>query len=557
MKDWLEMLKLININKKGKMYYLNYLFLYFIACISGSLEFILIKNLIESPNTGKALIIFVVTMSVGIFSRYLREYYSIKSMGIFNYEYCNIATKKILQLDYANYTSCSAGDFHTVLDGILKMLKLLKNIAILANCIVLIIVNTFLVYTIDHSLAVVIFMSIVILAIYYKKVSGKFDEFHDGYQKNKKELNRRVALITNSLLLIKTKNTEDEELDYINERSANLSEFGKCLTMTSAKASSVINIVFYVACIIIFFMNKLSDNFNPLVILTAISYLGNMINPIISILDNIDSLNESKNYYERYRELMSIEDHIKDGSISVESFDNNISFNNVSFKYKDGSKVLNNINLKVKKGEKIGICGKSGGGKSSLIYLINRLYDVTSGSIKLDGIDVKDITNNSLRKVLSYVSQDTIIIDGTIKDNISYGMKHISEVEIIEACKKANLYEFIQSLENGLDTIVGMKGLKLSGGQRQRISIARSFLQNAPILLLDEATSALDNESETIVQEAIDKLSENKTVITIAHRLSTIKNCDRIIVIDNHEIAEEGTHDELIKLGGIYSALNK
>ena len=557
MKGILEMLSLINIHKKGRRYYFIYLIFYVLSGITASFEFILIKNLIESNNTVEALILFVTVMSISVFAKYFRQYYNIKSMSIFIRSYRDKAAKKILNLDYANYTSCSAGDFHTVLDGIHTMLKTLNNVMNVFNCLISIVVQVILVYVIDKQLAIIVILAIPFLGLGYKRMSKSYDEIHNKYQKNKKELNRRVAMVTNSLLLIKTKNTEQYELDFINKRSKNLCIFGRELTMTSAKFSSSLNIVFYITSIAIFAVNKLSGNFNGLVVLTVISYLNSMIGPVISILDNIDSFQESKNYYEQYKELMAIQDNIEDGNVEVKEFNSSIKFDDVSFKYKDGSKVLNNINFKIKKGEKIGICGKSGGGKSTIIYLLNRLYDVTKGSITIDNINIKDITNKSLRKLISYVSQDTIILDGTLRDNITYGLDNVPEVDIIDACKRANLYEFIQSLENGLETTVGMKGLKLSGGQRQRISIARAFLQNAPILLLDEATSALDNESETIVQDAIDNLSENKTVITIAHRLSTIKNSDRIIVIDEHEIAEEGTHDELMQLGGIYYSLNK
>lgn len=239
--------------------------------------------------------------------------------------------------------------------------------------------------------------------------------------------------------------------------------------------------------------------------------------------------------------------------LRLDGFDNTIEFQDVSFGYDSTSTVLEGINLTIHKGEKIGICGLSGGGKSTLLKLLPKFYAPTKGTILVDGIDINRIESSSLRSTMGIVSQDPHLFDASIRENVSYGT-NATDVEIVEACKKANLYDFIDQLPDRFDTIVGPRGFKLSGGQKQRISLARVFLKNPEIVLLDEATSALDNESESIVKESLEQL-QGKTVITVAHRLTTIQNSDRILVIDNHRIAEEGTHLQLLKQDGIYTRL--
>lgn len=238
-----------------------------------------------------------------------------------------------------------------------------------------------------------------------------------------------------------------------------------------------------------------------------------------------------------------------------------IKFINASFAYPDGKEdnsknnVFDDLSLTLKNNEKVGVVGRSGAGKSSLINLLLRFYDVDEGKITFDGKNIQDYSVNSIRKNISYVAQESEMFHRTIRENISYGIDGVTDKEIISAAKKAHAYEFISSLEKGLDTMVGERGIKLSGGQRQRIVLTRAFLKNAPILILDEATSALDSESEEIVQNSLKDLMNKKTTLVIAHRLSTLKQMDRIIVLDKGEIVESGTHTELLKNDGIYSNL--
>ena len=260
----------------------------------------------------------------------------------------------------------------------------------------------------------------------------------------------------------------------------------------------------------------------------------------------------------RVFELFDLQPHIQSApdAIKAHGLNDSIEFRNVYFEYEKGLPVLKNFNLKVKKNETIALVGNSGGGKSTVVSLIPRFYDVTSGSVNFDGVDIRHFELDSLRDQISFVFQDNFLFSGSIRYNIMMGNENASQEALDRVVKMAHLDEFIATLDNGLDTVVGERGTTLSGGQRQRVAIARAMLKDAPIVILDEATSALDNESEAIVQKALDNLIQNKTVFVIAHRLSTIKNADRIAVINEGELAELGTHDDLMNIhDGIYRKL--
>ena len=260
----------------------------------------------------------------------------------------------------------------------------------------------------------------------------------------------------------------------------------------------------------------------------------------------------------RVFELFDLEPEIKnkENAKALAGLNNNIVFDNVCFEYIKDTPVLKNLNLNIAKNETLAIVGNSGGGKSTLVNLIPRFYDVTSGSIKIDGLDIRDYSIESLRQNIAMVFQDNFLFSGTIRENIMMGNPDATEAELEQAIESAHLQEMIAELPDGLDTMLGERGLTLSGGQRQRVAIARAMIKNTPIVILDEATSALDNKSEAIVQKALDNLIKNKTVFVIAHRLSTIKNADRIAVINEGELAELGNHEELLHIpNGIYKSL--
>jgi len=268
-------------------------------------------------------------------------------------------------------------------------------------------------------------------------------------------------------------------------------------------------------------------------------------------------LNEGFSAAKRIYSLLDNQNLIKDdnNAIELKLSDGKIEFKNVFMEYKKNEPILTNLNLIFEGNKKTALVGLSGGGKSTILNLIPRFYDTKKGNIFIDDQNIKNLKISSLRKHIALVTQDIILFDDTIKNNLLYGNIKANEHELIEACKKAHCYNFIKDFKLGFDTIVGENGIKLSGGQKQRISIARAILKDASIILLDEATSALDTESEKIVQDAMNQLSINKTTITIAHRLSTIKNSDLIYVIHKGEVAESGSHEKLVTKNGIYKKL--
>ncbi len=294
-----------------------------------------------------------------------------------------------------------------------------------------------------------------------------------------------------------------------------------------------------------------------------ILYITTLITPIRNFIAIFEQIQNGSTGFERFVEIMNeTEEEEAEDAIELNEINQGIKYENVTFHY--GKKDIDEINyvikdfsLSIPKGQTIALVGPSGGGKTTLCHLLPRFYEIDDGKITIDDIDIRKITRDSLRKHIGIVAQDVFLFSGTVKENIAYGNLDASDEEIIEAAKLANIDSFIETLPNGYDTYVGERGVKLSGGQKQRISIARAFLKNPEILILDEATSALDNVTEMQIQDALDKLCKGRTTIVVAHRLSTVKNADRIVVINNEGIVEEGTHEELIKRDGMYASLYK
>ncbi len=288
-------------------------------------------------------------------------------------------------------------------------------------------------------------------------------------------------------------------------------------------------------------------------------YVNVLFKPIDKIGAILELYPKGMAGFKRFTELMDQHPDVVDepDAIEVNSLNGNIQFNDVHFAYENNKSVLNNIDLTIRHGETVAFVGPSGAGKTTICSLIPRFYDVTQGSIMIDGIDIRHMTKKSLRSQIGIVQQDVFLFTGTLKENIAYGALDATDMEIAKAVKLAHLEDFINSLPEGYETQIGERGLKLSGGQKQRIAIARMFLKNPPILILDEATSALDTETELIIQKALAELSKNRTTLIIAHRLATIRNADKIVVVTEEGIAEEGKHDELIARGGIFANLHK
>ncbi|MGG1674482.1 ABC transporter ATP-binding protein [Neobacillus sp. NRS-1170] len=288
-------------------------------------------------------------------------------------------------------------------------------------------------------------------------------------------------------------------------------------------------------------------------------YVNVLFNPIDKISAIMELYPKGMAGFKRFIELIDDEPDVKDteGAVRVSALNGKITFNEVSFRYDMQKPVLEKINLNIFAGETVAFVGPSGAGKTTICSLIPRFYDVNSGAIFIDGLDIRNMTKKSLRSQIGIVQQDVFLFTGTLRENIAYGKHEATDKEIVEAARRAHLEKFIASLPDGYETQIGERGLKLSGGQKQRIAIARMFLKNPPILILDEATSALDTETELVIQEALTELAQNRTTLIIAHRLATIRNADRIIVVTEDGIAEEGRHDELIEQGGIFANLHR
>ncbi len=289
-----------------------------------------------------------------------------------------------------------------------------------------------------------------------------------------------------------------------------------------------------------------------------ILFTTNIITPIRTIVNIFEQIQNGMTGFSRFIDIINTPVEVENpNAIEIDNFKDQICFDNVSFKYSEDSDslVLEKLSFNIKKGSTVALVGPSGGGKTTICHLLPRFYELTDGSITIDGIDIKDLSRYSLRKNIGIVQQDVFLFAGTIRENIAYGKINATDEEILDAAEKANILEFINSMPDGLDTYVGERGVKLSGGQKQRISIARAFLKNPPVLILDEATSALDNVTEMQIQHALDELSKGRTTLVVAHRLSTVKNADNIIVIDKTGIIEEGNHNELIEKNGVYANL--
>ena len=281
------------------------------------------------------------------------------------------------------------------------------------------------------------------------------------------------------------------------------------------------------------------------------------ISPINTLIRFMEQFQNGFAGFSRFVEVMDMQpESDTDGAEEVERLEGEIEFRSVTYGYDPQRPVLLDVSLRIGKGKTFALVGPSGGGKTTICHLIPHFYNVTDGEILIDGKEIHDITLASLRRNIGIVQQDIYLFNASVRENILYGRLDASEEEVIEAAKRANIHDYIMSLEEGYDTVIGERGIRLSGGQKQRLAIARVFLKNPPILILDEATSALDNTTEILIQEALDELCVGRTTIVVAHRLSTIKNADEIAVISDGKITEQGTHDELVALGGLYAKLN-
>lgn len=421
-----------------------------------------------------------------------------------------------------------------------------------------IIISLIILLTINVKMTLLIYVMIPLM-IYF---SGHFrNKMREAQKDQRVHIGNLNSAIEDSLLGIKVvksfanEDVESEKFTYENNKFLGI----KKRYYKSMAGFNTINRIFDGLMYLIliasggYFLMK--REIGPEDLIVYVMFIQSLLATVRRIIEFTEQFQKGMTGIERFAEIMSVESDIKDkeNAIEIKNVRGEISFNNVDFSYgKSEEKVLNNFSVDIIPGEKLAIVGPSGAGKTTICNLIPRFYDVDSGSVTVDGIDVRDIKIKSLRENIGIVQQDVYLFSGTVKDNIGYGKSDASDKEIVEAAKLAGAYEFIRNLPDGFDTYVGERGVKLSGGQKQRISIARVFLKNPPILILDEATSALDNKSEIVVQDSIEKLSKGRTTITIAHRLTTVQNADLIIVMTKDGIVERGKHSELMEKKGYY-----
>ncbi len=416
---------------------------------------------------------------------------------------------------------------------------------------------------INLYLTLILFVILPIMLVAVKLFRKKMKEAFAKQREQVGELNSALEDTLLGIRVVKSFANEEYEKEKFEKGNITFYERKKEAYKYMARFQSCTRFfdgLMYVMVIVAGSAFMIRGHISPADLIAYLLYIQTLITSIRKIVEFTEQFQKGITGIDRFNHIMTREIDIKDSPNSEDMgiVKGNIEFKNVTFKYDDkSSNVLTHIDIDIKKGENIAIVGPSGSGKTTLCNLIPRFYDLNSGSIFIDGVNIKDVTLKSLRDNIGIVQQDVYLFSGTVRENIAYADKNVTDEDIIEAAKKAGAHEFVCSLPNGYDTYIGERGVKLSGGQKQRISIARVFVKNPPILILDEATSALDNESELLVQKSLETLAKDRTTLTIAHRLTTIKNADRIIVLTENGIEEEGTHDKLLSLNGKYAELYK
>ena len=431
-------------------------------------------------------------------------------------------------------------------DIVISFIKFFGAFVILAN--------------INLQLTLIIFAFIPVMGAFIYYYNRKMKKAFKANRRRVGDINARIEDNLSGIRVVKSFANEnyennkfnDENNRYVNSKSNSYFYMGKfhsglgAFTSMITVAAAIFGSIFISKDIIV-----TAD------LVAFLLYINNLIEPVKKFINFTEQFQEGITGFERFMEVLEIEPDIVDSknAIDLKDVKGAIEYCDVGFKYnKTNDYVLKDINLKINPGEYVALVGTSGAGKTTICSLLPRFYEVSEGKILIDGHNIKDIKLNSLRQNIGIVQQDVYLFAGTILDNIRYGRFDATDEEVIEAAKKANAHDFIMELPDGYNTDCGQRGVKLSGGQKQRLSIARVFLKNPPILIFDEATSALDNESERIVQESLESLAKNRTTLVIAHRLSTIQNAQRICVLSNEGIVEEGTHEELLKKNGQYAS---
>lgn len=421
------------------------------------------------------------------------------------------------------------------------------------------IIGSFIILSfINVKLALIALCTIPIMAVYAFILNKKMKKAFKNNRAKLADINAQIEDNLSGIRVVKSFANEAIEEEKFDEGNKNFLKGKRNSYRYMATYNSGLSVLINMITVVVVTAGAAAITKNEITIADLLAftlYVSNFIEPVNKLINFTEQFQNGISGYERFIEIMAIMPDISDENAvyAPETFKGSVQFKNVSFKYEESKEmVLKNVNLSVNAGEYVALVGFSGAGKTTLCSLIPRFYDVTDGEVLIDGMCVKDIKLKNLRDNIGIVQQDVYLFTGTIYENILYGRPAASRKEVMEAAKAANAHEFIMSLPDGYDTYIGQRGVKLSGGQKQRLSIARVFLKNPPILIFDEATSALDNESEKVVQDSLEKLAKNRTTFVIAHRLTTIKNAEKILVLAEDGIKEEGTHEQLLAKKGIY-----
>lgn len=413
--------------------------------------------------------------------------------------------------------------------------------------------------TINPWLTLIIFACVPFLLVAATSLRKKMRDAFMNSRKSTAEINAALESSISGIRVTKAFNNAEKEREkfevgngaFVKARKDAYRAMGQFHSSTSF-ITDVFNVVVLIAGGLFMYAGKI-EFADYAAFFAAINLF---ISPVMTLINFMEQYQSGVTGFERFIEIMDAEpEHDDPDAVDMGKAEGHIELRNVTYAYDDEKDVLDNVSLNIEKGKTYALVGPSGGGKTTICHLIPHFYDVTDGQILIDGHDLRTVTRESVRRNIGIVQQDIYLFNASIRDNILYGRLDATEEEIVEAAKRANIHDYIMTLENGYDTQIGERGVRLSGGQKQRLSIARVFLKNPPILILDEATSALDNTTEILIQQALDDLCRGRTTLVVAHRLSTIKNADEIAVIADGKIAEQGSHEELIAKNGIYADL--
>ncbi len=544
------------------------LFLSTVIGVTGAAPSFVIKYLTDdvlvNKNQKVLLLVCLGTMVIMLFkglSAYYTNLWGAKISGQMTMNIRGDMYEKVQNMSFDYFSESKSGDvmsrFGIDTD---KALTILSGAAKAFADMMQVIISLIIVFVTNPKLAVIAIVLVPMVSAIMKKYSRRLRNTGKDIQESFGKLNTILQEGITGIRVIKAFATEKFEIEkYKTENSNNFYHLirNKRLDARIKPMVEYVNIVVILAILYyggtLVIEGKMTSG-DLMKFITAFALVGE---PLKRLSDYINALNSAIPAVDRLYEILELESTIenKENPYIPKKIEGIVEFENLSFAYNSERDVLKNLNLSVKQGEMVALVGRSGSGKTTLVNLIPRFYDATNGSIKIDGIDTRDYDVYTLRKNIGVVPQETFLFSGSVRDTIIYGKRNASDEEIEKALRMANAYNFVMELPQGLNTEVGERGVLLSGGQKQRLAIARAILENPPIMILDEATSALDTESERLVQDALDKLMTNRTTFVIAHRLSTILHADKIVVMENGEIMEVGTHNELLNKKGIYTKL--